>query len=171
MRVWTYQGTDHDITSGAIDMRESKFYKDESLHNVECAYAELWQWTGTEMIIWGGKTSGGATNTGTIYNPATDSWRSMSATNAPSARWAHCRGRCIHTLTHMPGWDIPRHSGTLWDIFRPLYGSIFTASPADNYVAQHTMDYVQRFTCQRTVCDTLSLSTVYNMRRGGCKCL
>jgi len=45
-------------------------------------------WTGTEMIVWGGGINM-ALNTGSRYNPSTDSWISTSATNAPTARTAH----------------------------------------------------------------------------------
>ncbi len=44
-------------------------------------------WTGSEMIIWGGLTHANyAINTGKIYNPDTDSWTSISTTNAPEGR-------------------------------------------------------------------------------------
>jgi len=47
-------------------------------------------WTGTKLIIWGGGGAWGGTgellNTGGIYDAATDSWATMSTTNAPSAR-------------------------------------------------------------------------------------
>jgi Ca2+-binding RTX toxin-like protein len=48
-------------------------------------------WTGSEMIIWGGFVLGSAgfaieTNTGGRYDPATDSWRSISLTGAPTGR-------------------------------------------------------------------------------------
>ncbi len=48
-------------------------------------------WTGSEMIVWGGSTLiiGGFTNTGARYDPAADTWRPMSTTNAPSARSGH----------------------------------------------------------------------------------
>jgi N-acetylneuraminic acid mutarotase len=39
-------------------------------------------WTGSKMIIWGGR-QGGA---GALYDPATDTWTSMSETDAPTAR-------------------------------------------------------------------------------------
>src|SRR5206468_1921081 len=42
-------------------------------------------WTGTEMIIWGGRYDG----TGGRYNPATDTWASISSVNAPQARQQH----------------------------------------------------------------------------------
>jgi N-acetylneuraminic acid mutarotase len=46
-------------------------------------------WTGSEMIVWGGNTSGGYFNTGGRYNPATDSWIATSTINAPTGRWIH----------------------------------------------------------------------------------
>lgn len=48
-------------------------------------------WTGEEMIVWGGESGGGGatTNTGGIYNPATDTWTSITTDNAPSAREMH----------------------------------------------------------------------------------
>ncbi|MGZ5021912.1 MAG: Kelch repeat-containing protein, partial [Chthoniobacterales bacterium] len=50
-------------------------------------------WTGTEMIVWGGK--GGlalgeeAGTTGGRYNPSTNTWTATSTTNAPAARYGH----------------------------------------------------------------------------------
>ena len=48
-------------------------------------------WTGTEMIIWGGFN--GATNldtnTGSRYNPATNSWNATATTGAPELRDSH----------------------------------------------------------------------------------
>lgn len=51
-------------------------------------------WTGSEMVVWGGLTMGAsgspsATNAGIRYNPAADTWSTMSTTNAPSARAGH----------------------------------------------------------------------------------
>ena len=47
-------------------------------------------WTGSEMIVWGGRWLATATlNTGGRYNPSTDSWTATSTTNAPAARGAH----------------------------------------------------------------------------------
>lgn len=49
-------------------------------------------WTGSKMVVWGGVTSVSGstittTNTGGVYDPATDTWTAMSTTGAPSARW------------------------------------------------------------------------------------
>lgn len=50
-------------------------------------------WTGSKLFIWGGCTSLGQytgctsfTNTGSLYDPATNTWSAVSTTNAPSAR-------------------------------------------------------------------------------------
>jgi hypothetical protein len=44
-------------------------------------------WTGAEMIVWGGQDYyGNYLNTGGAYNPSTDTWRTISNINAPSAR-------------------------------------------------------------------------------------
>jgi N-acetylneuraminic acid mutarotase len=61
-------------------------------------------WTGTEMIVWGGVNAPNGNsiiNTGAIYNPSTESWRTASLTNAPSARSFHT---AIWTGTEMIVW-------------------------------------------------------------------
>ncbi len=39
-----------------------------------------------QMVVWGGDTANGVTNTGGVYDPATGEWTAMSTANAPSAR-------------------------------------------------------------------------------------
>jgi N-acetylneuraminic acid mutarotase len=49
-------------------------------------------WTGSQMIVWGGASAalfGTYYNTGAMYNPATNAWRTISATGAPAARYQH----------------------------------------------------------------------------------
>ena len=46
-------------------------------------------WTGSKMIVWGGRNSEGALNTGAIYDPALDSWTLVNTSGAPSARIGH----------------------------------------------------------------------------------
>src|SRR5262249_44473127 len=46
-------------------------------------------WTGSEMIVWGGRLGFSVLNTGGRYDPATDSWTATSTTNAPAARSLH----------------------------------------------------------------------------------
>jgi hypothetical protein len=53
------------------------------------------------MIIWGGFTSGGVTNTGASYNPATDTWAAVTTVGAPAARHSH---GVVWTGTKMIVW-------------------------------------------------------------------
>jgi hypothetical protein len=48
-------------------------------------------WTGTEMMVWGGWDFFNSFyhNTGGLYNPLTNTWRTVSATNAPTGRSGH----------------------------------------------------------------------------------
>jgi N-acetylneuraminic acid mutarotase len=46
-------------------------------------------WTGSEMIVWGGRDGFVYYDTGGRYNPSTDSWTATSTANASSARSTH----------------------------------------------------------------------------------
>jgi N-acetylneuraminic acid mutarotase len=46
-------------------------------------------WTGSQMIIWGGRDGSNFLNTGGRYNPGMDSWTATSTPSAPSGREAH----------------------------------------------------------------------------------
>jgi N-acetylneuraminic acid mutarotase len=48
-------------------------------------------WTGTEMVVWGGRTLGlySFLRTGGRYDPLTDSWTPMTTENAPAPREEH----------------------------------------------------------------------------------
>ena len=67
-------------------------------------------WTGSEMIVCGGLNQGSALNTGDKYEPATDSWTSISTTNVPQARSGHT---AIWTGTEMIVWAGYGFSGFL----------------------------------------------------------
>src|ERR1044071_2062747 len=59
-------------------------------------------WTGSEMIVWGGRGAGGLRlNTGLRYEPATDSWTALTTTGAPPARSGHA---AVWTGTEMIVW-------------------------------------------------------------------
>ena len=60
-------------------------------------------WTGSEMIVWGGKDSGSR------YNPATDTWQPTSTINAPSSRSRHT---AVWTGTEMIIWGGCNLSGS-----------------------------------------------------------
>ncbi|MGH8099933.1 MAG: Kelch repeat-containing protein, partial [Chthoniobacterales bacterium] len=46
-------------------------------------------WTGSEMIVWGGRGGNSYFDTGARYNPATDNWTPTSEASAPTARANH----------------------------------------------------------------------------------
>jgi len=59
-------------------------------------------WTGAEMIIWGGTEIGASKfNSGSRYNPATDTWRTTSGVQAPDVRKQHS---AVWTGTEMIVW-------------------------------------------------------------------
>jgi N-acetylneuraminic acid mutarotase len=58
-------------------------------------------WTGSEMIVFGGRNYDQAVGTGDKYNPAIDSWSKVSLTNAPIARYYHT---AVWTGTKMIVW-------------------------------------------------------------------
>jgi N-acetylneuraminic acid mutarotase len=55
----------------------------------EARYEHTADWTGSEMIVWGGLGSVFFLNTGGRYSPSSDSWTATSTTNAPSGRYLH----------------------------------------------------------------------------------
>jgi N-acetylneuraminic acid mutarotase len=57
-------------------------------------------WTGSEMIIWGG-FAGVDVNTGSRYNPTTDTWMATNTVNAPDPRDSHT---AIWTGSEMIVW-------------------------------------------------------------------
>jgi N-acetylneuraminic acid mutarotase len=68
-------------------------------------------WTGAEMIIWGGTEVGGSKfNSGSRYDPATDTWHTTSGVNAPDPRKQHT---AVWTGTEMIVWGgcgpLPEH--------------------------------------------------------------
>jgi N-acetylneuraminic acid mutarotase len=46
-------------------------------------------WTGQEMIVWGGQTTGTFFGDGAAYNPWGNNWRALSSAAAPSGRSGH----------------------------------------------------------------------------------
>ncbi len=46
-------------------------------------------WTGTRLIVWGGKTGNALLGGGASYDPQTDTWTALPTTLAPSARTGH----------------------------------------------------------------------------------
>ncbi len=65
-------------------------------------------WTGTEVIVWGGKTDV-YFDTGGRYNPTTDVWQATSVIGAPFARELHT---AVWTGEEMIIWGGRRHDGS-----------------------------------------------------------
>jgi hypothetical protein len=85
----TTTGTDTIAVSALVNQSEA-WTTDTSTTNVPLGHPTLNAvWTGKEMIVWGGMSGSGVTNTGARYNPATDIWTPISTVNAPIARWQH----------------------------------------------------------------------------------
>ena len=58
-------------------------------------------WTGSEMVVWGGRVGGSASNQGGRYDPLTDSWQATSLVSPPSPREGHSS---VWTGTEMIVW-------------------------------------------------------------------
>lgn len=92
--------------------------------------------TGTKVIIWGGllQTMGGNTyrNNGGIYDATTDTWATISATNAPVGRHSHT---AIWTGTKMIVWGgtIDAGGGSTYTNTGGIYDPV-----ADSWVATNT---------------------------------
>ncbi|HJQ99923.1 MAG TPA: MopE-related protein [Candidatus Polarisedimenticolaceae bacterium] len=66
-------------------------------------------WTGSEMIVWGGRdTAAAILNTGARYNPVTDTWTPTTQTNAAIQRYLHT---AVWTGTEMLLWGGWNYSG------------------------------------------------------------
>jgi N-acetylneuraminic acid mutarotase len=64
-------------------------------------YGHTAVWTGSEMIVFGGRGSNGVLNATGRYEPATDSWLPVSTSNEPAARENHT---AVWTGTQMIVW-------------------------------------------------------------------
>ncbi len=71
-------------------------------------------WTGSRMIVWGGRVEGSpqVTATGGIYDPAAKSWTPTSSAGAPAARHSHT---AVWTGSKMLVWGGYGSSGALND--------------------------------------------------------
>src|SRR5262249_31164857 len=81
-------------------------------------------WTGSEMIVWGGRNDNNTFNTGGRYTPSTDSWTFTSTTNAPTARSGHT---AVWTGSEMIVWGPVNTGGR----YNPITNS-WTATSTNN---------------------------------------
>ncbi len=96
-------------------------------------------WTGSKMIVWGGETPGGNTNTGGMLEVAGYKWEATSTSNAPTARRD---AKAVWTGTSMVVWG-GNNGSTLntGSVFNPV-NNTWTAMTIDNAPSardRHTM--------------------------------
>ena len=95
MIVWggTPDGSTFLSTGGRYDPSTDSWIATSIINAPAVREAHTAVWTGSEMIIWGGDFSDGNNNhylsTGGRYDPGTDSWTTVSDTNAPTGRTGH----------------------------------------------------------------------------------
>lgn len=97
-------------------------------------------WTGSEMIVWGGKDSQFTTvATGGVYDPDTGSWTATSADGAPGARWHHTAIWTGSAMIVWGGTDMSAYlaDGAIYDPTADSWSAMTTAgAPAAR--AEHT---------------------------------
>jgi N-acetylneuraminic acid mutarotase len=84
-------GNDHYLnTGGKYDPATDSWTATDTANAPIGRYSHKWVWTGTEMIVWGGRTRDFPyLNSGGKYNPSMDAWTATSLTNAPTPRVYH----------------------------------------------------------------------------------
>ena len=96
-------------------------------------YAHTAVWSGSEMIIWGGREGSASEeiiNSGGRYNPNSNSWLPVSVANAPSARLEH---GSVWTGTEMLIWGgLLDNTGGLYDPINNAWRAMsMTNAPPD----------------------------------------
>jgi hypothetical protein len=96
--IWTYSemivwggGSEHQFynNGGVYDPSSDRWHPMSEQGAPSGRWGHAAVWTGTEMIVWGGRSSFSPANhhqDGAIYDPRTDSWRSMTTEGAPTGR-------------------------------------------------------------------------------------
>lgn len=100
-------------------------------------------WTGSKMIVWGGGISGSpfVTDTGAIYDPATDTWAPMSTLNAPSPRESHSAVWTGSKMLVWGGYDDVGYAvaGGIYDPVSDTWTAMSTAGQPGGRVLQSTV--------------------------------
>lgn len=99
-------------------------------------------WTGTEMIVWSGFDHTGYTNKGAIYNPATNTWRSMTTDGAPAT--GRMNAAAVWTGTRMVVWGGGQLSGAAFNdgkLYDPVNNQWETMSSVNAPTARSDMPY------------------------------
>ena len=95
-------GVNNELNTGGRYNPSTDSWTATSTSNAPVArFAHTAVWTDSEMIVWGGATTGGVIDTGGRYNPGTNTWTATSTINAPDAREQHT---AIWTGSEMIVW-------------------------------------------------------------------
>lgn len=70
-------------------------------------------WTGSKMVVWGGLKASTVQNTGAVYDPVENSWKTMTSSGAPAARSAHAMVWTGTSLIVWGGWTV-NNTGGIW---------------------------------------------------------
>ena len=95
-------------------------------------------WTGSKVFVWGGITpqlfGGTLHQDGFLYDPATDSWTTISTTNAPSPRQVadvHYIGGKVYVWGGQDEFNSPINDGAVYDVATDTWSPISaTNSPS-----------------------------------------
>lgn len=95
-------------------------------------------WTGTQMVVWGGRGGSNPVNTGGVFGGTTGSWTATSTVGSPGPRYAHT---AVWTGTHMIVWGGygtgivgPEASGGIYDPVANTWSPVSnTNSPSPRY--------------------------------------
>jgi len=106
MIIWGgyfFDGNDRFLnTGGKYDPNTDSWTATSTANTPGGRYSHTGVWTGTEMIVWGGRTRDlGFLDTGAKYSPITDSWTPIITVNTPSGRAYHT---AIWTGSEMIVW-------------------------------------------------------------------
>ena len=86
--VWGGQWARY-LRSGGLFNPKTKQWRSLAIQNAPQGQSEpAIAWSGSEVLVWGGEgySYGGYLNTGGLYNPSTEAWRTISTNGAPAAR-------------------------------------------------------------------------------------
>jgi hypothetical protein len=93
MIIWGGNGNSGVLGDGALYNPVTDTWRAMSSSGAPAVrYGYTAVWTGSEMIIWDGKSGlpdYDYLGDGARYNPVTDTWRAMSSSGAPAARYGH----------------------------------------------------------------------------------
>ena len=86
---WNFDSQSNLNTGGRYDPATNGWMVTNTTNAPDGRSSHTAVWTGSEMIVWGGRGSSPQFNTGGGYDPAADIWTAINTTNAPDGRLYH----------------------------------------------------------------------------------